>query len=189
MAISREKKEELVAQYTDLLQQSQGVVVTDYHGMNMNQLTELRTKLGETGGQYMVVKNTLLLLAMEAVGMEVPESLVDGPVALGLLHEDISGAVKVLLDAGGDDDLSVSVKGGIIAGDVLNPEQLKRLTELPTLPELRSQILGLFTSPASGIVGLLEEPARGVVGVVGAASSQLLNVVAAYAAKAEEEAA
>jgi large subunit ribosomal protein L10 len=189
LAITREKKEKLVAQYTEMLERSQCVVITEYRGMNMNQLSALRSKLGETNGQFAITKNTLLKIALQNAGMAVPEGLLMGPVAIGLAYDDLSSTVKTLLDASGDDDLALVVKGGIVGQSVFDAKQLERITKLPSLVELRSQLVGLLTSPASQIVGLLEAPARDLVGVIDAGASALLNVVAAYAAKSEGEAA
>ncbi|MBN1286754.1 MAG: 50S ribosomal protein L10 [Anaerolineae bacterium] len=187
MAITKEKKQELVDLYTELLQQSHGIIITEYRGMNMSQLSDLRMKLAESDGKYMVTKNTLLKLALERCDMAVPEDLLTGPVAVGFALGDIAGTAKVLLDAGKDDALPLSVKGGIIGAAAFGLTQVEQLTKLPSLPELRAQLAGLVATPATHIVSILVQPARDVVGVLQAASSQIINVLAAYVAKNEAE--
>ncbi len=185
MAITRQKKQELVAHYSELLQRSAVVVVTHYRGMNMNQLHELRTKLSDVNGKYLITKNTLLKLALRESGMAMPEDLLTGPVALGLAFDDVGGTVKVLLDAADNKDMSLEVMGGIMGETVLDLKQLEQLTKLPSLEQIHSQLAGLIASPATNIVSLLVQPARDVVGVLDAASTQVLNVIAAYVAENE----
>ena len=189
MAITKQKKQELVASYVETLGRAQGVVVTEYRGMTMAQLSALRTRLQEVDGQYTVTKNTLFKLALKEVGMAAPEALFVGPVAVGVAYSDLPGMVKALLDAGKDESLPLVVKGGVIGQSVLNAAQLEQLTTLPPIETLRAQLAGLIASPATNIVSLLNEPARDVVSVLNAASTQVLNVLAAYVAKAEQEAA
>lgn len=189
MAISKEKKQQLVAGYVEVLQQAQGVIITEYRGMDMNQLTAVRARLRELDAQYTVTKNTLFKLALHEVGMAGPDDLLAGPVAASFVFGDLTGTIKALLDLAEDDQSHLVVKGGIIGESVFNAKELEQLTKLPSLNELQAQIVGLIATPATSIVTLLQEPARGVVGAVHAASTQLLNVIAAYAAKAEQEAA
>jgi large subunit ribosomal protein L10 len=189
LAISKEKKRDLVAHYADMLQRSQGIVITEYSGMNMAHLTALRAKLREVGGGYTITKNTLLKLALQGSDMAVPEDLLLGPVAVAFAFEDMPSTAKVLLDEAREEEGPLLVKGGVIGQSVLSPAELEQLTELPPMETLRAQLLGLIATPATGIVTLLQEPARSVVGALNAASSQLLNVLAAYAAKSEEAAA
>ena len=84
MASSRKRKEELVADYVDMLQRAKGVVVTEYRGMTMKHLDELRGKLREKNAGFTVTKNTLLKVALREVGMAVPDDLLVGPVALAV---------------------------------------------------------------------------------------------------------
>jgi ribosomal protein L10 len=87
LAISRKRKEELVAEYVDMLKQAKGVVVTEYRGMTMKHLDELRGKLREKNAGFTVTKNTLLKVALREVGMAVPDDLLVGPVALAVALE------------------------------------------------------------------------------------------------------
>jgi large subunit ribosomal protein L10 len=185
LAISKERKRDLVEQYKALLEEAQGIVITEYRGMNMNQLTALRMKLSESGGKYVVTKNTLLKIALEEAGMAAPEELITGPIAVGFAMTDIASDTKALLDASDDDALAIKVMGGIMGESVFDETQLEQLTKLPSLDEIRAQLAGMLTSPMTQIVGLLEAPARDVVGVLDAASSQLINVIAAYVAENE----
>ncbi len=188
MPISRQKKEELVAQYTDLLKDSQGIIITEYRGMSVPDLQALRAKLREVGSTYLVTKNTLLRRALANAGMHVPEELLTGPVAVAFAHEDLGATAKAVLDFHEDMELFL-VKGALIGETEYDESGVEALSKLPTLDELRGQLIGLIIAPATGLVSLLEAPAAELVSVINGGATQLLNVVAAYAAKENAEAA
>lgn len=189
MAISKERKQRLVKQYTDLLKDSQGVVLTEYRGMTMDQFDGLRVKMRDVGSTYMVTKNTLLRLALAEAGMSVPEDLLIGPVAVAFAHQDLAGTAKAIVDFRKDMDL-LTIKGAVAGTDIFDDsKQVEELSKLPSVDELRAQILGLVIAPASGLLALLTTPASDLVSVVNGGATQLLNVVSAYANKAKEEAA
>lgn len=185
MAISKERKNELVAQYTDLLRNSQGVILTEYRGMRVPQIQELRSRLREVGSTYMVTKNTLLRLALDAVGVAVPDDLLEGPVAVAFAHDDLAATAKAVLDIRKDLDMLV-IKGAAAGTSVFEgQDQIEALSRLPTLHELRAQIVGLIVAPTSGLLALLTTPASELVSVINGGATQLLNVVTAYANKEE----
>lgn len=185
MAISKEKKDELVEKYTALLNDSQGVIVTEYRGMSMPQFNGLRAKMRDIGSTYMVTKNTLLKIALDNVGMAVPDDLLVGPVAVAFAHKDLAATAKTVLDFRKDAEVFL-VKGGL-AGTAIFPDakQVEDLSKLPPLDELRANILGLVIAPAQGLLALLTTPASELVSVINGGATQLLNVVAAYANKEE----
>lgn len=184
MAINRARKEQLVAQYIDLLESARGVVITEYRGMTVGHLDELRGKLRENDASFTVTKNTLLKIALKEVGMAVPDALLSGPVALVSAREDLPSTVKIVLEYAEDNDLFIT-KGGISGETTFSQSDLKTLSELPPLDVIRGQLVGMATMPLTQFLGLLEEPGRQVVGVIKAGSESLVNVVAAYAAKEE----
>ncbi|NDJ76302.1 MAG: 50S ribosomal protein L10 [Chloroflexi bacterium] len=182
MAITKERKQDLVQQYIDMLENAQGVVITEYRGMTVKQLDELRGKLREKNSQFTVTKNTLLKIALNEVGMAIPDDMLKGPVALAVAFDDLPSTVKTVLDYGEDNEIFV-VKGGIMGASVIAEKQLEPLSEMPPLEVLRAQILGMATMPLTQFVGLLEEPGRQVVAVIRAATDGLVNVLAAYSQK------
>lgn len=188
MPISRQRKEELVAQYTELLRDSQGIIVTEYRGMNTAQFNALRSKMRDLDSAYMVTKNTLLRRALQEVGMPIPEGLINGPVAVAFARRDLSATAKAVLDF--HRDVEVFLVKGAMAGDAVfeGEGDVKALSELPSLDELRAQLLGLIIAPAANLLALVTTPASGLVGVINGGATQLLNVIAAYAAKEAEAA-
>jgi large subunit ribosomal protein L10 len=184
LAISKKRKQNLVAQYVDMLSNARGVVVAEYRGMTVKQLDALRAKLRENNAQFTITKNTLLKIALEQVGMAVPEDLLVGPVALAIAYEDFPQTVKTVLDYSDDNEIII-VKGGITGQTAIQESQLEAISELPPLDVLRSQVAGMVTMPMSQFVSLLEEPGRQVVSVIQNATNGLVNVLAAYVQKEE----
>ena len=169
MALTRERKEELVAQYGEMLQNCGGLIFTEYRGLTVTNVDDLRAKLREVDGTYVITKNTLLKIALEQQGWPVPEALLLGPVAIAFSNGDFPGVAKALLDFGKDFEEILVVKGGIMEGAVMDAAQVTVISKLPSLDELRAQLAGLLVQPATGLVSLLN-----------AATGQLVNVLDAY---------
>lgn len=169
MAISRDRKEELVSQYVELLGQSRGVFLTEYTGITVHQLERLRADVRDADGAFHVTKNTLLRNALEATGNPVPEELLLGQTATGFALGEIPSLAKTLVDFA-DEVEQFSLKGGIMGGRFLTVDEIKALAKLPSLDELRAQIIGLINAPAQNITSTVANGVR-----------QLINVVNAYA--------
>lgn len=167
MAITKERKEEIVEQYIEMLQRANGVVITEYRGLSMPKFDAIRGKMREVGSQYTVAKNTLLKIALNEAGYVVPEDLLSGPVAVGFAFENLPGTVKALMDVTKDEDLLI-LKGAIAPAEVYNEAQLKILSELPTMDELRATLAGMVVQPAAQLLSLLVAPQRDVVSVIAA---------------------
>lgn len=184
MAISKQRKEQLVQEYVELLKRSKGMIVTEYRGMTMKQLDELRSRLREKNASLTITKNTLFKIALGELGMAVPDDLLKGPVATIFANEDLAATIKTVLDYAKDNELFVT-KGGIIGSSTVSKADLGPLSELPPLDVLRAQLLGTVTMPLQSFLGLLEEPGRQFVGVIKAATDGVVNVLAAYSQKQE----
>jgi large subunit ribosomal protein L10 len=165
LAITREKKEAILSDYVESLQNCQGLVVTEYRGLEMEHFDAIRTKLREIGSSYTVTKNTLLKLALNEVGLAMPEELLQGPVAIGIAGENLPGTVKALMDVAKENELLI-LKGAIMEQNVFQEDDLKALSELPSLDELRSQLAGMVVQPASQLLGVLVAAQRDVVSVL-----------------------
>ncbi|MCB9451108.1 MAG: 50S ribosomal protein L10 [Anaerolineaceae bacterium] len=168
MAITRERKEELVALYGDLLNNTNGFVVTEYRGMTVANVSELRAKLREVSGQYVITKNTLFMRALQDAGWPVPEELLVGPVGVAFGTENFPAVAKVVLEYLKTNEKLI-LKGGVMAGDIIDPKQVEAVSNLPSLDELRAQLAGLVVQPATGLVSVLN-----------AATAQVVNVLQAY---------
>lgn len=167
MAISRKKKEDIIAQYKDWLDNCTGIIVTEYRGIAMPRFNEIRAKMRDVGSQYTVTKNTLLKIALDEAGFTVPEDLLSGPVAVGFAFDNLPGTVKALMDVSKDEELLL-LKGAVAQTEIYDTAQLKILSELPTMDELRATLAGMVVQPASQLLSLLVAPQRDVVSVIAA---------------------
>lgn len=173
MAISRERKEELVAFYVDLLEQSKAVFLTEYRGISVAQMEQLRSDVRGVDSAFHVTKNTLLRTALEQSGRSIPEELLLGQTAAGFALGELPALAKALVEFSDDFEAFV-IKGGMMNGDFLSAEEIKALADLPSLDELRAQIIGLVNAPAQNIANTVN---NGV--------SQLVNVLHAYSTQEE----
>ncbi len=164
MAITKQHKKELVAQYIDWVDRSQALIITEYTGMTMKQIDELRAKVREAGGEFHIVKNTLCIVAFESAGMQTPEKLLEGSTAMAFAFQDAPAMAKVITEFARGSDF-VKVKGGYLDRKPIDANAVKYLAELPPLPVMRAQLLGVIVAPASKLVRTLAEPARQVASV------------------------
>lgn len=174
LAISREKKEELIGGYLDQLNVSEAVIITGYRGLKVSQVEQLRKKVREADGSFTIVKNTLAERALKEAGLPVVEEMLTGPVGIGFCRNNVSGVAKAITDFAKQNEL-LTIKGGLLGNRVIDEVGVKNLANLPSLDVLRAQLLGLINAPASQLVGVVAGGVR-----------QLVNVFNAYAEKDAE---
>lgn len=165
MAISKKRKEDLVSQYTEWMTTSRALVVTEYIGLSMKQLDELRSKTRDVGGEFHIVKNTLGKVAFQDLGWELPEDFLDGSTAVGFAFQDAPAMAKVMAEFSKSSEF-LKIKGGYLGNKPISADEVKALAELPPLPVMRAQLLGTIMAPASKLVRTLAEPARSLAAVV-----------------------
>jgi large subunit ribosomal protein L10 len=165
LAISKQRKDELVALYTEQLKRSQAMIVTEYSGLSMKQMDDLRSKVREAGGEFHIVKNTLGRVAFESAGLPQPDKLLVGSTAIAFAFQDAPGMAKIITDYERTSDF-VKVKGGYLGKNLMSAADVKSLAELPPLPVMRAQLLGVLSAPASKLVRTLAEPARQVAAIL-----------------------
>ena len=172
MAVSREKKEQLVSWYTDLFSRSSAAILTDYRGLTMADITQLRRKLQETQSEYHVTKNRLLKLALKEAKLPVPEDLLEGPTATGFCFEEVPAVAKVLVNFSKESKILV-IKGGILGDKIISADEVTSLAELPPREILLAQVLGTIQGPAGGITRAIAGSIRSVLYVLKARVEQL----------------
>jgi large subunit ribosomal protein L10 len=165
LAVSRARKEEALATYAEWFKKSQAVILVEYTGVKMKDLDNIRAKIRESGGEFHVVKNTLARRAFADSGMELPADYLVKSTAVSLAFTDPASTAKALSDATKGSQV-VKVKGGFMSGQVLNAAQVKALAEMPPLPVMRAQLLGVLQAPAGKLVRTIAEPARGLAAVI-----------------------
>ena len=169
MAISKEKKQELVAVYKELVGESTALIMTSYSGVSVKELEAVRRNIRELGGEFHIVKNTLFALVMDEAGFSLPEDALIGTTAIGFASEEVPGVAKAIVDLAREVE-SVKVKGGLIDKVAYDATQIVLLADLPPLPILRSQLLSVLQAPAGRIAMTLAGSIR-----------QLVNVTKAFA--------
>jgi large subunit ribosomal protein L10 len=165
LAITRQRKEEMLAQYTDWFNKSQAVILVEYSGVTMKQLDGIRAKIRDAGGEFHILKNTLAARAFRDLGAGVPDGLFEKSTAATFAFGDVAATAKALADVTKGLEY-VKVKGGFMEKQTLNEAQVKALATLPTLPVVRAQLLGVLQAPAGKLVRTLAEPARQVASVL-----------------------
>ncbi len=171
MAISKERKEEVLAIYADWVKRSQAVILVEYSGAKMKDLDGIRAKIRESGGEFHVVKNTLVRRVFADNGMAFSQDTLEKSTAISFAFTDPALTAKALNDAMKGKDF-IKVKGGFMSGRALNTAQVKALADMPPLPVVRAQLLGMLQAPASKLVRTIAEPARGLAAVVKAFSEK-----------------
>ena len=187
MAITREKKNQLLQMYVSLLGDSQAVVFVSSRGLTVAEVTQLRTKIRETGAKYHVVKNTLFRRALDQAGMPVPEFLT-GPMAIAFCVEDIAPVIKAIEDFAKDmDEREFEITGGIVGNDMLDADGAKALADLPSKDMLFTKILGSLNAPGTQLTGLLSSSIRQMLNLLQAGTSrQILGLLQARIAQLEQ---
>jgi large subunit ribosomal protein L10 len=169
----KEQKAEQVDLLTDKLRKAKVAVLTDYRGLTVSQLQELRGKLRTGDVEYRVVKNTLTRRAAEAAGVPGLQTELEGPVAIAFGYDDLSTPAKLLNEFVRTTRLKLDIKGGLVEGRVVSPDQVKQLADLPSREALIAQLLGTLQSPVGQLVGIMQTPLQQLLGVLNAYKTKL----------------
>lgn len=188
MPLTRKRKEELLDEYRELVQESAAIIYTEYTGIPNRRLTELRNKIRDAGGVYKVTKLTLLRIALEEAEMPIPEDFSGVPLAMIFAGEDLATVAKAVNDAAEEME-RVNVRGAIMGESVLTPAEVEKLEDLPTMDEVRASLVGLLVAPQTQLVTLLQTPQSELVNVMQAGVTSVLNVLQAYINENEGQAA
>jgi large subunit ribosomal protein L10 len=165
MIRTKAQKQELVTTLADRVARSPTLYVTDFTGLDVARLTELRRRLRAAGVEYVVVKNTLARRAFDSA--HVPGLLphLAGPTALVLAGADPVGAAKVLAEFQKEHDRP-AIRAGLVDGRAVTPAEVKRLAALPSRPELLAQVGGALQAPLAGLAGALHGVLLTMVGAL-----------------------
>lgn len=162
MAISREKKEQIVAEYAELIGKSQAMIITRYGGLKMPELDKVRSQMRGAQAEFHVTKNTLVKRALKDAGYDVPAEWLTGTTAMSFCFNDPAAVAKALNELTREFE-KLSVVGGVLSGKSITKEEVEALAALPSLDTLRAQIIGAISAPASNLVGVLNAAIGGVM--------------------------
>jgi len=169
----KEQKAEQVELLTEKLKKAKVAVLTDYRGLTVKQMQDLRGKLRTGNVEYRVVKNTLARRAADAAGYKDLESELKGPVAIAFGYDDLSLPPRLINEFVRTTRLKLEVVGGVVEGRVFNRDQIKQLADLPSREVLLAQLLGTLQSPVAQLVGIMQTPVQQLIGVLNAYKTKL----------------
>jgi large subunit ribosomal protein L10 len=157
--VPTQEKIEAVEELKQRLDGVKTVLLTEYRGLTVQQLGELRKQLRAVSAEYKVVKNRLAKIAISASELDLLKPQLKGPVALVVSKDDpvaVAKAVSTFARA----NQAFTVKGGYVDGQLMQPDGLKALAELPSKETLRAQVVGAISGPLTQLVSLLQAPQR-----------------------------
>lgn len=170
------KKVETVERLQELLAKATVAIAADYRGLRVADMTALRRRLREAGVEFHVVKNTLARLAAEKAERPSLQKLLTGPTALALSSGNEIEAAKVLTEYLRTSRLPLSVRGAVLDGRLLGPDEVSTLATLPPREVILSQVLGGIQAPLVGLVSVLNGLLSGLVRVLDAREKQLASL-------------
>jgi large subunit ribosomal protein L10 len=151
--MNKEQKTKAIEQIAAQLQDAAAVYAVDYRGLTVTQAAELRSNLREAGTSFRIVKNTLTLRAADQAGVEAIKPLVQvGPTALAFVVGGDPALAAKALDTFARQTQVIELKGGVLEGQELDVEQLRRLARLPSRDQLNAQLAGVVASPLTTLV-------------------------------------
>ena len=159
------KNIEQVKELSDSFSKAKAVYFTEYHGLNVGDITKLRSEFFKADVEYKVAKNTLIKLAAEENKISGIEELLKGSTALAIAYDEPVAPAKVIKEFTKDSDLP-SVKGILFDGEFLPGEEFKRLANLPSKEELLATLVAMLNSPMQKLVLTLNAPLQNMAGVL-----------------------
>lgn len=171
--MSKEKKAQVIDQLQGLFAKSKVGIMTDYQGLTVAEMTNLRRRLRESGIEYKVVKNTLARLAAERAGKKELSSLFEGTVAIAFGFDKVAESTKALTEYIRNTKSNLTIKGGFLDSRPITPQEVSALATLPPREVLIAQVLAGMQSPIVNLLSVLAAPLREVLGVLQARIKQL----------------
>ena len=147
-------KTEGIKKIKDLIENSGDVIFTDFRGLNVSQITELRRSLQEKQAEYRVVKNSYAKLALNELGFSFEDEFLIDPTALALAKADIGPISKVLFDF--TRDSSLKIKGGLVDGKVVSTGEVEAISRLPGRDQLYAMLMGTLNAPLTNLVYVMD---------------------------------
>jgi large subunit ribosomal protein L10 len=151
--MKRAEKEQLVNELKDQISGAKALYYTDFTGLNVKRMTDLRRKLRKAGVQYVVIKNTLALRAVNESGL-VGGARLKGPTGI-IIAKDPVDAAKILSDFAKANDQKPAVKGGMLDGASIDTEQVKRLAAMPSREQMLAELGAGLQAPLSAMLGAM----------------------------------
>lgn len=173
MTLSRKKKEQLVREYGERLGRAQVAIWCNQRGLTVAQASELRRQLRAVDAEAVVIKNTLMRVALEGANLPVDPETMGGPCMVAFVYGDIGPAAKAVTSFARGNQNEFRITGGLVEGELADVERIRFLTTIPSRDVLLAQVVGGIQAPISGLVVVLAGLMRGLLTVLTARSGQL----------------
>ena len=155
-----EQKAQQVEEIVEKVKKSKSIVLVDYRGLTVAQDTEMRVSMRQAGVDYKVLKNRLVLRALNNCGFDGFEKVLEGPTAVAFGYEDAVAPAKIVAETVTKTNNKIAIKGGSIEGKQASVEEVNALSKIPAKPVLVGQLLGMLTSPMRSLAVALSEIAK-----------------------------
>ena len=159
------KNIEQVKELKETFSKAKAIYFTEYHGLNVGDITKLRSEFFKADVEYKVAKNTLIKLAAEQNKISGLDEVLIGSTAIAIAYNEPVAPAKVIKEFTKDNDLP-TVKGILFDGEFLPGEEFKKLADMPSKEELLSQLVAMLNSPSQKLVSTLIAPIQNAVGVL-----------------------
>lgn len=162
MPITRAEKETILQELKEKIEGSKSMILADYRGLNVGEVTKLRRRMREAGCEFKVAKNTLTALAAKQIGLEGLDTYLEGQVAIAFGKADPVAPAKVLSEFIRETK-KMELKAGVLEGRVIDAKEVKALADLPPRDVLLAKVLGGMQTPLYGFASVLQGTLRGFV--------------------------
>jgi len=152
-------KEQIVSEYVEKVGKAKSFVLIDYRGLTVAEDTAMRNELRKNNVEYKVIKNRLVLRALNQAGIEGFDKVLEGPTAMAISYEDAVAPAKVLTENAKKLN-KTAIKGGVVEGKVMTVEELAKVATIPSKPVLVAQFLGMLQTPVRSLAVVLSEIAK-----------------------------
>ena len=160
-------KEQNIEEIKEKINNAESIILVDYRGLNVEQLTELRSRYRKAGVEYKVYKNTMMRFAFKDAGLEEFNEYLKGPSAIAFGYDDPVQVAKITSKFAKDND-KLEIKAGIVDGKIIDIDGVNSLANLPSREVLIAQVLGGLNSPIQGFANVLQGTIRGLATVLNA---------------------
>lgn len=160
-----------IEEIKEKINKAQSIVLVDYRGLNVAQLTDLRSQYRKAGVEYKVYKNTMMRFAFKDSGLEDFNEFLKGPSAVAFSYDDPVSAAKITSEFAKTND-KLEIKAGVVDGKVIDIDGIKSLAELPSREVLIAQALGGLNAPIQGFANVLQGTIRGLAIVLNAIAEE-----------------
>ena len=168
-----ERKKDIIHELTEIIERCAIAIATDYRGLSVAQMAELRSRLRQVGVEYRVVKNTLARFAAEQAGKDGLMGIIEGPTAIAFGYDDVVQPAKALSEYVRTSRTPLTIRGALLDRRVLNAEEVQALSTLPSREVLVANLLGAMQGPVFALARVLNANLQGLMVLLQARIQQM----------------